>query len=90
MRRVRKYNDLDQWFDDLARLQESPNDETLQRSIENKVINSSEALKLDIKDFLIKKAMLQDNLEYVYEAIRGDYPDSVMCIKTADDPFFEV
>lgn len=88
--RKNKYESLEEWNKDLDKLRKNPKDNSLAVLIATKVDNSKEEVRLEIKNYLISKAMLSDNPVEVFKIIKKDYPNKVLCIKSKDSPWFEV
>lgn len=85
-----RYNDLGEWISDLDKLRNNPNDSTLAVAIAKRVDNSKEEVRDDIKNYLTHKALLADNPIEAFRIIQKDYPDKILCVKSKEDPWFEV
>lgn len=90
MRRKRKYKNLEDWLVDLKKLSDNPDDDVLVSSIKRKVLNSEDKLKDEIKNYLVERSLFNDNPIDAFKIIIKDHPNSILLLKSAEDPWFVV
>lgn len=82
-----KYENFEDWKQDMNRVNAHPNDKHLLQHVIRCVENSSPTLKSQVKDYLIGLT-LETNPWIVFDQVAKESPRHSLFVKTRNDPWF--
>lgn len=84
-----RYENFNEWKQDMNRINAHPNDKHLLQHVTRCVENSSPEIKQEVKDYLIGLS-LETNPWFVLKQIAKESPGHSLFVKNNKDPWFEV